>query len=63
MTPSNTYRFGWVDAAVNRDTNKLVTAAIELFRNGDVVVTTNGVAAPGFCALWRAVCRAPGNVI
>ena len=45
QTPSNTYRFGWVDAAVNRDTNDLVTAAIELFRNGDVVVTTNGVAA------------------
>ena len=45
QTPSNTYRFGWVDAAVNRDTNDLVSAAIELFRNGDVVVTTNGVAA------------------
>ena len=45
QTPSNTYRFGWVDAAVNRDTNNLVSAAIELFRNGDVVVTTNGVAA------------------
>ncbi|MBQ2625949.1 MAG: hypothetical protein IJG18_12740, partial [Kiritimatiellae bacterium] len=45
FTPSNSYRFVWVDAAVNRDTNNLVSAALELFRNGDVSVTTNGVAA------------------
>ena len=44
-TPSNSYRFVWTDAAINRDTNNLVTASIELFRNGDVCVTTNGVAA------------------
>ena len=46
FTPSNSYRFVWVDAAVNRDTNNLVSAALELFRNGDVSVTTNGVAYP-----------------
>ena len=45
LTPSNSYRFVWIDAAVNRDTNNLVSAALELFRNGDVSVTTNGVAA------------------
>ncbi len=45
LTPSNSYRFVWTDAAVNRDTNNLVSAALELFRNGDVSVTTNGVAA------------------
>ena len=33
------------DAAINRDTNNLVSAALELFRNGDVSVSTNGVAA------------------
>ena len=46
LTPSNSYRFAWTDAAINRDTNKLVSAALELFRNGDVSVTTNGVAYP-----------------
>ena len=45
LTPSNSYRFVWTDAAINRDTNNLVTAALELFRNGDVSVSTNGVAA------------------
>ena len=45
LTPSNSYRFVWTDAAINRDTNNLVTAALELFRNGDVSVATNGVAA------------------
>jgi len=44
LTPSNSYRFVWTDAAINRDTNNLVTAALELFRNGDVSITTNGVA-------------------
>ncbi len=42
-TPSNTYRLVWTDAAVGRDTNHLITASIELFRCGDVAVTTNGV--------------------
>ena len=45
FTPSNSYRFVWTDAAINRDTNNLVSAALELFRNGDVSVTTNGIAA------------------
>ena len=45
FTPSNSYRFVWTDAAINRDTNNLVSAALELFRNGDVLVTTNGIAA------------------
>ncbi len=45
FTPSNSYRFVWTDAAINRDTNNLVSAALELFRNGDVSVATNGVAA------------------
>ena len=45
FTPSNSYRFAWTDAAINRDTNNLVSAALELFRNGDVSVTTNGIAA------------------
>ncbi len=45
FTPSNSYRFVWNGAAINRDTNNLVSAVLELFRNGDVSVTTNGVAA------------------
>ncbi|MBQ3746455.1 MAG: hypothetical protein II863_03480 [Kiritimatiellae bacterium] len=45
FTTSNSYRFVWTDAAINRDTNNLVTAVLELFRNGDVTVTTNGAAA------------------
>jgi len=45
FTPSNSYRFAWTDAAVNRDTNNLITAALELFRNGDIAVTTNGVVS------------------
>ncbi len=43
FTPSNSYRFAWTDAAINRDTNNLVSAVLELFRNGDVSITTNGV--------------------
>ena len=45
FTPSNSYRFAWTDAAINRDTNILVSAALELFRNGDIAITTNGIAA------------------
>ena len=45
FTSSNSYRFVWTDAAINRDTNNLVSVALELFRNGDVSVSTNGVAA------------------
>nr|MCR5752961.1 hypothetical protein [Kiritimatiellia bacterium] len=43
LTPSNSYRFSWTDAAPMRDTNSLVSASVELFRNGDVAVETNGV--------------------
>ena len=43
-TPSNSWRIVWTDAAQNRDTNALVSASIELMRNGDVAVTTNGVS-------------------
>jgi len=42
LTPSNSYRFVWTDAAINRDTNNLVSASIELFRNGDRCVTASG---------------------
>ena len=34
------YAISWTNAAVNRSTNELTTASIELFRNGDVAVTT-----------------------
>ena len=43
-TPSNSVRIAWKDAAVNRSTNSLISAAIELFRNGNFLVETNGVA-------------------
>ena len=42
-TPSNTYKFTWAQCAINRDTNNLVTSSIELFRNGDIMIVTNGV--------------------
>lgn len=45
MTPSNSYRIGWTSAAIDRDTSNLVTAALELFRNGDRAVETNGVVS------------------
>ena len=41
MTSPNSYLFVWTDAAINRDTNNLSTAVLELFRNGDTCVTTN----------------------
>ena len=43
FTPSNSYRFAWENAAINRDTNNLLTASLELFRNGDTLTVTNGV--------------------
>ena len=45
LTPSNTYSFAWSNAAIGRDTNDLVSAVLEPFRNGDRSVTTNGVTA------------------
>jgi hypothetical protein len=65
-TASNSYRFAWTDAAIDRDTNILATAVVELFRNGDIAVTTNGVTTMtprslpfehdgfGQCAEWVA---------
>ena len=44
FTPSNSYRFTWVNAAINRDTNNLITASLELFRNGDILSITNGIS-------------------
>ena len=49
QTPSNSYRFVWTDATVGRVPRgatqyELMTAAIELMRNGDVAITTNGVS-------------------
>ena len=43
-TPSNSYRFVWDRAYTERNTNMPMTAAVELFRNGDTCVTTNGVS-------------------
>lgn len=42
-TTNNTYRIEWHDAYVNRMSNETIDASIELFRNGDVIVTENGV--------------------
>ena len=42
-TPSNTYAFAWQNALAGRDRARPVDARIELFRNGDVAVSTNGV--------------------
>ena len=52
MTPSNSCRFSWHDAFVGRVTAEEIAngvavpidAAMELFRNGDVLVETNGVS-------------------
>ena len=44
LTPSNSWRVVWTDAAERRDTNALVSASIEFMRNGDMSVTTNGVS-------------------
>ena len=43
FTPSNSYRFVWENAAIRRNTNNLLTASLELFRNGDACIVTNGV--------------------
>ena len=42
-TPSNTYAFAWRNALAGRDRARPADARIELFRNGDVAVSTNGV--------------------
>ena len=45
MTPFDVNYIVWMNAVINRDTNNLVSAALELFRNGGASVTTNGIAA------------------
>ena len=42
-TTNDTYRIEWHNAHPNRDANQLADAAIELKRNGDALVTENGV--------------------
>ena len=42
-TTNNTYRIEWHDGHPNRDASQTADASIELFRNGNVVVTENGV--------------------
>ena len=42
-TTNNTYRIEWHNGHSNRDLNQTADASIELFRNGNVVVTENGV--------------------
>jgi hypothetical protein len=32
VTPFDVYYIAWTDAAINRDTNNLISAALELFR-------------------------------
>ena len=44
-TTNGSFRFDWTDAAVGRDAGSLMTASMELFRNGDVAVTTNGATS------------------
>ena len=44
-TPSNTYVFAWQGVAENRDGNQLTERRIELCRNGDAIVSTNGVSS------------------
>ena len=51
MTHSNSYRFVWIDTTIDSDTNNLVLASLELFRNGDWCVTTNGAVRWGQRAL------------
>ena len=45
MTSSNSCAFGWSSARDGRINGEPFDGRIELFRNGDVSVTTNGVAA------------------
>ena len=45
LTPSNTYVFAWQGVAENRDGNQLTERRIELCRNGDAIVSTNGVSS------------------
>ena len=42
-TTNNTYRIEWHGGHPNRDANQIADASIELFRNGNVVVTEDGM--------------------
>ena len=42
-TTNNTYRIEWHNGHPNRNLNQTADASIELFRNGNAVVTENGV--------------------
>ena len=42
-TTNNTYRIEWHNGHPNRDLNQTADASIELFRNGNAIVTENGV--------------------
>ena len=44
LTPSNSYRFAWLNALANRRPDSPVDASIELFRDGAVAFETNGVS-------------------
>ena len=43
-TTNNSYRVEWRDAHPNRDAFQVIDAAIELFRNGNVLVEENGMS-------------------
>ena len=43
-TPSDSYILSWNNAAINRNTNILASAAIELRRDGERIVTQNGIS-------------------
>ena len=45
MSPSNSCVFSWMNARDGRVNGESFDGRIELFRNGDVSITTNGVAA------------------
>jgi hypothetical protein len=43
-TPSDSYILSWNNAAIDRNTNILTSAAIELRRDGERIVTQNGIS-------------------
>ena len=46
ITPSNSFLFAWQNVCVNRDPTNRVDASIELFRNGDLAITTTPLSTP-----------------
>ena len=47
-TPSNSYRFVWDRAYIERNTNMPMCATIEFFRNGDYTISTNDCVTEQF---------------